>query len=559
MKKLLILGALFLALLPAACDSASRRAERVFSQADILMDHAPDSALTLIESIMDDSLPPELNARRALLLAKARSKSFSYIFDDSLIAIATDFYEGRGDSLEVQALYYAGASHFENNHYDNALIDFHSAYGKAIANKDDFYAAMCARFLGNLYARLYISDKSHEWNDTAKLYFARAGKKVHEDWIDLSRVSSLIYLKRYDDALRLGDTLNPDLMRGNKAFRHEAMFYRARIYRALDDYEKVKAIYDSLRADGYNFLSHDYCVLSNVAIATGDIAGAQEYFDSAKSIMALPEDTLYIGMLVPKLYAARGDYENAYKTAFQWALDGFADGDRRINRPPTLLLTDFFIQKARLEELKASQRRLQILVVCLVCALLMALLIGTIIYFRLRLHRRRSEAELLLSQIRALQEDLTREGEHTTNLQRAMRGDIRSLLDAQFKVFEELCLIWYTSPISSSSTESLRHGLEKILSRLREPEIMDEMVAVINKYDDGDISRLREDIPTITPQEFRLALYLYVGFSPETIAVLMGKETKRVVYVTKNRLKTKIVESNHPQAGNYLSKLRFDS
>ncbi|MDE7237391.1 MAG: hypothetical protein K2N66_06170, partial [Paramuribaculum sp.] len=87
----------------AAC-GGDRDIERQLDRADAMMDHAPDTALMLLDSMCVDRLGGGQRARYGLLYTKAATKNYTPLAYDSLIGMAVDYYAGRGDSLEIQSL-----------------------------------------------------------------------------------------------------------------------------------------------------------------------------------------------------------------------------------------------------------------------------------------------------------------------------------------------------------------------------------------------------------------------------------------------------------------------
>ena len=98
MKRLPFLILIVASILVCGC----HRHDAFFQSVEDLIDSAPDSALALAEAF--EPFGRAEKARRILLITKAKSKAYIDIADDSIIETAVDYYRGRNDSLEVQAL-----------------------------------------------------------------------------------------------------------------------------------------------------------------------------------------------------------------------------------------------------------------------------------------------------------------------------------------------------------------------------------------------------------------------------------------------------------------------
>ncbi|MDE6371850.1 MAG: hypothetical protein K2K92_10235, partial [Duncaniella sp.] len=96
---------ILLSLLLNACQYNSR-VQTVLDSADQLVFTEPGSAVTILDCLDISSASTAQRARHALLLTKAHTKAHIDFTNDTLIYIASEYSQGRGDSLEVQSLYY---------------------------------------------------------------------------------------------------------------------------------------------------------------------------------------------------------------------------------------------------------------------------------------------------------------------------------------------------------------------------------------------------------------------------------------------------------------------
>ena len=134
------------------------RVNETLQTADRLIFVAQDSAVIMLDNLDLDHASRAQRARHALLLTKAREKANITVTDDSLIAIAADYYRGCGDSLEVQSLFYHGVILGYRDDYPRALLSLIQAADLADAIGDDFYRAMACREQVGVYTKLYEFD-----------------------------------------------------------------------------------------------------------------------------------------------------------------------------------------------------------------------------------------------------------------------------------------------------------------------------------------------------------------------------------------------------------------
>ena len=108
MKQLLlhIILSLLVALSFTGCRDHSPVADKL-KQAETCMNEYPDSALTILKSIVQTDLQSEEHrARYALLYSQALDKNYIDLTSDSLINIAVDYYKNRDDVKAKFLSYY---------------------------------------------------------------------------------------------------------------------------------------------------------------------------------------------------------------------------------------------------------------------------------------------------------------------------------------------------------------------------------------------------------------------------------------------------------------------
>ncbi len=132
--------ALILTIFLMAAGCGHKNARESLLEADRLVNEHPDSALKILEDFDSHDTDRETQAWHALLLAKANEKALKHFHNDSLTAMAADYFRGRGDSLEIQALYYNGVIHDYNKLESEALIKLIEAVNKANAAGNDYYS-----------------------------------------------------------------------------------------------------------------------------------------------------------------------------------------------------------------------------------------------------------------------------------------------------------------------------------------------------------------------------------------------------------------------------------
>ena len=104
--------AILLGLLAAGC--GNKAVDNLMSQASMLIEEHPDSALLALRQIDPSAISPAADARRRLLLAQTYSRTGAEADKDSLTAPALDYYERHGSGAERAYAWYFDAKVHHN-------------------------------------------------------------------------------------------------------------------------------------------------------------------------------------------------------------------------------------------------------------------------------------------------------------------------------------------------------------------------------------------------------------------------------------------------------------
>ena len=558
---------LYICLLAAvftAC-GGRRDVERRLDEADAVMNCAPDSALTLLEAMCCDSLGGGQRARYALLLTKATDKCYKPVEDDSLISFAAEYYAGRGDSLEAQSLFYLGYYNAEKRISDKALVLFSRAYETALAAHDIFYAAMSAREMSRVYRRLYMVDEGLKWARIAKHLFAEAGKPVHEAWTEHQIADALIYNGEYTKAKELLDSIAECDYSADVNFRNNTLLNQVKLALQLDSYKDVSLLYGQLSENNYRFKSHDRLNQAKAAMEEGMLEDADSYLAMARELTMSEADSLYAGMVRSELYAARNNFKDAYMVSKIFGDELMSSDARLLTHPQTQLLTDNYKLTADNHRLQAEKNRTYVIGLSVACVLLVSL---TYIIYRankIRLKNKTLEAEKTAYEAEFLKKEL----EHVmTRLDISLKEsdtlskqnekyqdtttDIKNLFLRHINFLQNVSAAYYVRGNNSSSDLVFSKSLEKIFEDLRSSDVVTGLAEIIDRQNDNWVTRFKEAYPNLKESHYTLAIYVFIGLSPEAVTVLLNKKNIQAMYTEKSKLKKKMLEINGGQADSFM-------
>lgn len=448
MRTLIYLSIFILSLLAVVpiftgCDSGDPVVESCLREADRLVVAHPDSALSLLETVPGSDLHGEQRARHALEVAEAVWIKEGHLYDDSLITIAVDYYDGRGDSLDIKSQFLKGVSLYDQREYGRALVSLTETYDRALEMGHRYYAAMCARTLGWVYHMLMIVDKNYEWTKRSYDMFVELDMPVNAAWRQMDLADALVYKRQYEAAESVLNSIDSTIIRADRALDIEIAKSNLIIMTDCDRYD------DALQQIAY--LRKFKCMppiawteLSEIYIMKGQLDLATVAIDSALATTTYYQDSLYCEYLTALLLGSRGDYEAAYKQTLRWGENVGKYTEKAIIDPGYLLLNDYFETNIRIKELKLN--RFYWVIFSIVILLLFILVLLMYLYLLKNEYYNKSELEKnkkeeFLAELNEVRENLKMLQESNNVLQK----DIVALFKDKYILFNDLCVIWFNS------------------------------------------------------------------------------------------------------------------
>lgn len=195
---ILILSLLFL----TGCHTSSRIGD-VLDQAQVLMEHQPDSALSLLKTLPADVLPNRaFKARYALLYSQALDKNFIDLLNDSVIAPAVSYYAKHGKARErAYTNYYLGCIRYNDKQIDEAVKVMIKAERYALESEDRSLLARIYSCLGRMYQDQYSFEEANAMFDNADFYFRSEGDTFNRGKVAMNRAMVYSLMERSQEAI----------------------------------------------------------------------------------------------------------------------------------------------------------------------------------------------------------------------------------------------------------------------------------------------------------------------------------------------------------------------
>ena len=521
----------------------SGRVGSTLSEAESLMENHPDSALALLSTIDPSEIHGKsARALHALLLTQAQFKNYCPPANDSLISIARDYYESSSDSYrKMLSLYYFGRVRLNSKDYSKSLYSLIKAKDLAENLDDDFWVAMCAQRIADIYHDTFNYNEEIKYTRIEYDRFLKAGKDAYIDFAVLDLAHSYYSVEKYDSCLLLCRQLQ------DTALRHSDDDLRLDVGRAMglcdfvqDNYEEARDIYEEIcRMDEANVSDSAYLGLTYLRLGN---------FDESKRILkSLSDIESGVGVWLRYSYYAAVDSTDKALSSLK-VLD--SDSERimkeLVNHDLSGALMDYHDYERRITDAELRNHKL---VIALVLVFVLSIGIWSAILFsRYRSKQQRLiERNLLIAQnLREIMATKDRKSEET----------IRSLMSDRFEFFDDMIKLMY----ESDSDKSKRKVSEKVTALIDDFSKNRKKIAELEKYADSHyddvMTSFRRDFPKLVQADYLFFLYSVFGFSNASMAMFLGEEGTDAIYGRRKRMKNRIKNSESVNKERYLVFMR---
>ncbi len=210
---------------------------------------------------------------------------------------------------------------------------------------------------------------------------------------------------------------------------------------------------------------------------------------------------------------------------------------------PNALASALYVQKEKEFMLyKERARRNQLAGIGIIILLTSS---ATIMWQRQRLKLKDAQTNALMAEASLLKESLDIRKTECTSLV----SQLTASLSNRFGIIDGLCETYYESQGTKAEKKAI---VDKVKAQIESLKSDDGAFLEMERCHEPMLQKLREAIPSLKPDEYRLMVYLASGLSNRTIALLIG-ESIDVAYKRKSRLKAKIAATDTPDRTQFLS------
>ena len=512
---------------------------RQLQELEARVNDVPDSVLAVLTA-SDMPRWGETRALYALLTVEAQDKSYIDVADDSLISVATRYYDRRGPALHrLQAFYYHGRVYANAGSRHEAM----TAYTRA----KDFVDEVDAPYpVGLLYAQigaLYAND--YDYSQGLKhlekaLNFFMATNKERLQYITKRDIGQ-IYLNMlkyhqadslFNEVLLWGEMHNDDYI------RHSTFIRLLQFYDATGNVTAIESILKRYSKENFYYSAITHGVIAHYYALKGDDEVAEEVLSQAWRESVSSEDTtnlLYRSYQINKIKGNFVDELSDYEHFF-----ALQDSTVRITlqQPLVVAQRNHYQSKLKIEELRNLNYRYLMGIAALALMVVAAILY---IYVRNRFRRKQEE----LNEYMELSEGLLQRISEHDSAAVQMQGQIAELFGGQFQLLNKLSETYYENSASKAMKEQIFAKVKDEIERLQSGKELPKIEAIVNKHLDNVMARLRSELPHLKDKDYAFLTYLYARFSGKAIGAFMKLERNHI-YQIKHRLCSEIKGSDAP-------------
>ena len=514
----------------------------------------PDSALMLIESVDRANIRGKRDMAH-YRLAKSEALYYNNIDSDcdSLTRPLFEYYYDSDLHAErARAMYQHGLVMMNAKKNAEAIHTLLEAEKSLQYYNDYRLLGLVYRTLGDIYYSQSIFGEAIASYIKAKGYFDKANLEYHSLYTsyELGRI--------YTDMRQFENAINTLLDAENFALQHNYNALRCQIitdlcfaYVQTDDYENCKKWFDELVISDTDYSQQYkyYCIKTIIEAYNGNYNEAYTSLYKAKSID--PNTNIYVMYAELQLFVRQGDTRRALEVYRELIKIQDKSVLELIKRSSSRDQLDYVEESVELlTELHHRSKIIAVLVV-VVCVVLLLLIINI---FVTKNRDKQERINTLSNQVESVKQELlsqNRRAKQLSNLATekesamlAMKRQLNENISLSLQNIDNILSAYYTDCTKRVKQNQIIEEIDRYVMEFASSK--NGYLAVeeyVNQYRSNIMKVLREEMSTLTSNEYMLLCLIYADFSSNAICMFMGYD-KNKLYKHKCRLKAKISSSD---------------
>lgn len=525
--------------------------ERQLSQGESLIIGHPDSTVAMLAHMDTTCMSESQRARQELLYVYTQLVYGCQIpLDSAVIAEGDRAFTGGLDENEVKWLIVKSAEAKRTGNPVARLELLKDAEFLAIQLNDSIDLGMTYLFLSNVYEQGFNGTVSKHYADMAFEIFRGLNWRNKMRDARMAVVGAYCVQRDYRSMLDSLIAMRPEVMaNAPESYRIFFLDQMARSYDSAGQSEKAIEIWHSIY-DGKDVSANTLAHWSHAYCHINELDSAYAFIQLAKGLPHnATDDALCLNVEYDILEKMGRASELKRVDSLRNRAATSVVRERRLEES-SLALNLKYDSAARKAWLDAAEARNRTTIAIFIT--LLAIIIGISLYVFLKKRNRmlRLEHENDILKIKTMQDNLFK----SDCLNKDISARIAELFQTRFNLIDSLAATYFECKDTGQEQKRIYSDVKTALSNFGTKEAIGELTGIVNGYKNNLMTHFKDDFPKMSASQYRLALYLFCGFSLPAISIFTDTEIRNI-YVYKSRLKSAISKSDAPRKAEYLQYL----
>ncbi len=364
-----------------------------------------------------------------------------------------------------------------------------------------------------------------EYAELSRKSYLKANRQPHLNYSMLEMCGAYYNLERYEECISLSRQLTDSAKVYNDEWLNAcSQRLLAQSYYSEARYAEAISVYDSLMLCGKPYYTMEDRRNHGLSyFAAGKIHKANEIYDK------LREEGYEESWLSYKLSAQQGDYKTAYYAIFESNQKTNKALQESISQNVTRAVASALKEEQARRDSEKEESECKHLIKSLFLLSVIAI-ISFLFFLSVRAYRRKEQARVDLVQALSIASKENAE----------LNNKFFIILKERLMEIDALCMEYYEK---EKDNNKIYKKINTLISGFEFDFVSNaERIKEINKAYNNVLTKIQEDYPTISQDNYILFVYLVCGFSPQATSLCMKKNLSWV-YKHKSRLKEKIMNS----------------
>ncbi|MDE6010938.1 MAG: hypothetical protein K2F87_05805 [Muribaculaceae bacterium] len=541
-----LLVALLFASIFFACTNPD--VDHQLSEAETLIIERPDSTVSLLVQMDTTRMSKHQIARQELLFLYTQLIYGNQIpIDSAGIAEGDRAFVGEFNNDEIKWLILKSAEAYRSGDPVSRIELLKDAEFLAIqsGNKPD---------LGNIY---FFLSKVYEqgFNGTVSKYYADKALDIFKDlkWQSKIRdarmaiVGAYCAARDYKSALDSLIAMQPEVMaNSHESFKVYFLDQLARNYDEDGQSRKAVEIWHKIY-DGKDISANTLAHWARAYWHLNELDSAYTFIQRANSLPHNYSDEYLCRNVEYAILEKMGRKKELERIDSLRTIALNSTMAERHLEESSLALNIKYDSATRQAWFEASKSRQRTYIALLIAVFTAVAAVTTYLFLKKRNRLLRLEHENDILRIDRLQEDLFKSDSRNNDISTR----ISELFKTRFNLIDSLAKTYFECIDTREEQKRIYSEVKTALSNFGNKESIEELTGIVNGYKNNLMEYFKTDFPKMSPAQYKIALYLFCGFSLPAISIFTDTEIRNL-YVYKSRLKSTISKSDSPRKAEYL-------